>query len=229
MNCQKLRDKLKTAIDLREQGKLDNSRVLFEKIIEETEAILKKDGTKEAKYLYLEVMGEYVIQIRLEAQKKLMEALELGRSLLSFDKRNNINHPLSIRSVSNTLINLEKFEEAIPYLKKLIKLYRDSSAQAGDTRGHLARCLLRIGKLSEAKKAIDKSIEEIEKNSAKIDDTSAWFSHALMVKALVLNAESKKREALSFAKKALRIAEKGKKAFRIDQAKTLIEQLNQVD
>jgi tetratricopeptide (TPR) repeat protein len=209
---------IKEAVDTREKGNLEKSRELFESLLAEVEEQLKRDATKEIKFTYATVLGEYVIQLRLEASDTYGTALQLGKQLYEFDKENDLNNPLSIRSVSNTLLDLSAYEEAEEYLNKLLHLYKGNSAQEGDTMAHLAYCMLRTGRTEKAAELIEKALLLIEKNSAKKEKIESWYSNALMVKAMIKNAQGDGGKAVVFAEKALAVAEKGQVVKRIAQA-----------
>ena len=106
MNLKRIESRIKDAIDVREEGSLEKSRELFEKIISDLKRLLKTNSSQDLKYLYATAVGEYVIQYRLEARRLKEEALRLGKQLLNYDKKHKLDNPLSIRSVTNTLLNL---------------------------------------------------------------------------------------------------------------------------
>ncbi len=217
--------RIKQAIDTREKGELSKSRRLFESLLKDLEKQLKKDSTKKLKYIYATAMGEYVIQYRLEATRLYDKALELGKSLLKYDRQNKIGNPLSVRAVSNTLLDIRRFEESEEYLRQLIPIYKENSGRQGDIKAHLAYCLFRIGKVRGASKLIDEAIEDIEKNTAKEEYFSVWQPYALMVKALIYNSKEKFGEAMKYAKKASVIAKIDNRVFRIKQAQELVDLL----
>lgn len=223
MNHQIIRKRIKHAIATREKGKLNKSRRLFVAILKDLDKLLQKDSSKHLKSIYATAMGEYVIQYRLEAARLYDKALELGKNLLDFDRKNKIGNPLSIRAVSNTLLDKRRFEEAEAYLRQLVPIYKENSGRQGDIKAHLAYCLFRIGKVGEAAKLIDGAIKDIEKNTAKEEYFSIWQPHALMVKALIANANGKIDEALKIVRKALEIAKTDNRVYRIKQAQELID------
>lgn len=218
----KLKNKLNKAVVLREEGDLAKARKLFEILLKDAEKLLKKDPSKELKSFYVDLQGQYVIQHRLEAKRLQFNALELGKELLKYDKNNKINNPLSIRSVSNTLIDMRLYEQAVPYLKKLIKMYKGNKAKQGDTKSHLAYCLFRMGKIRRAEKLIDEAVKDIKDNMPTGKKTT-WYIAALMLKAMILNYYDKNKEAIALAKEACRIAEKEKLDTRIRQSKSLLD------
>ena len=224
MDLQILEERINEAIDVRERGELERSRPLFESIIRDIKKQLQDDSSWILKNIYATAMGQYVIQHRLEAGKLYERALDLGRELYEYDKSNNLRNPLSVRSVSNSLVNLGFFEQAEIYLQELIPFFENNSAQKGDTKAHLALCLLRQGKLNDAKKLIDESIGEIKENTAKKkkEFIATWLSHALLVKSLILNANSNYEGAMISAKEALEVAKKENRTFRIVQSEELI-------
>ena len=225
MNYLPLENRINEAIGVREKGNLRKSRFLFESILKDINKLLQKDPSKELKNIYATAMGEYVIQHRLEAGALYRNALELGEDLLKYDRENKLNNPLSIRAVSNTLLNLGAFEKAEEYLRQLLPLYEENSAQIGDTKAHISYCYFRTGRVNEASKLVDEAIEDIKENSAKKKYFSVWLSHALLVKSLILNSEKKVKEALEYAKESLKVAEKGGIKVRINQSKEVIDYL----
>ena len=225
MKHQIIQDKLSQAIKMRETDQLEKSRLLFEQLIKSTKKLLKTDHSNETKDLFVSVMGEYVIQHRLEAQLRFLKALELGKQLVKFDKKHKVNNSLSLRSVSNTLIDLGYFEKAIKPLKDLIKINQGNSTRVGDNKAHLAYCLLRTGKLNQATKFIDEATLDIEANTVNISHLPVYQSYVLMVKSLIFNAKGQPKEAIKHAKEALVIARKGNYYFRIKQAEMIIETL----
>jgi len=217
--------RLETAIELRETGQLTLSRREFESLIAELEPTLKNSTNKTDKFFYATLMGEYVIQHRLEGKALFNKALELGKQLLDYDEKNAISNPLSIRSVSNTLIDLGNYESAILYLTKLLPLYTENSALYGDTLAHIARCHYSSGNIKDAEEFIERAIKEIETNSANVQDTTAWFSHALLLKALILSRNNDKDTALQLANQALQVAQSKNKVMRIKQAQMIIDHI----
>lgn len=59
------------------------------------------------------------------------------------------------------------YEEAEPYFKKLIPLYKQNSGRQGDTKAHLAYIYLRTGRLKEAGELIKEAILDINKEHSK--------------------------------------------------------------
>ncbi len=225
MNLEKIESRIKDAIDTREEGNLEKSRELFEEIISDLKQILRANSPQDLKYLYVTAVGEYVIQYRLEARYLEEEALKLGKQLLNYDKKHKLDNPLSIRSVTNTLLNLGMYEEVEEYFDQLISLYKDNSGRQGDSKAHLAYIYLRTIRLEKAKVLIEDAVDAIKRNTAKEPYISVWLPHALMVKSLIFNAEGKIKDALKFAKEALEVAEKDNRVFRIKQAQQLINYL----
>ena len=225
MNIKRLENRIDEAINIREKGNLEKSRLLFESIIKDINKLLQKDSSKELKNIYATAMGEYVIQHRLEGGALYRKALKLGEDLLKYDRENKLNNPLSIRAVSNTLLNLGAFEKAEEYLRQLVPLYEGNSAQIGDTKAHISYCYFRTGRVNGANKLVDEAIEDIKENSAKKKYFSVWLSHALLVKSLILNSEKKVKEALEYAKESLKVAEKGRIKVRSNQSKDVIDYL----
>jgi len=225
MNLKKIESRIKDAIDTREEGNLEKSRELFEEIISDLKRTLRTNSPQDLKYLYVTAVGEYVIQYRLEARRLKKEALSLGKQLLNYDKKHKLDNPLSVRSVTNTLLNLGMYEEAEEYFDQLISLYKDNSGRQGDSKVHLTYIYLRTNRLKKAKVLIEDAIDAIKKNTAKEPYVSIWLPHALMVKSLIFNAEGKTKDALKFAKEALEVAEKNNRIFRVKQAQQLINYL----
>lgn len=215
--------RIKQAIDTREKGELSKSRRLFESLLKDIEKQLHKDSSKKLKYIYATAMGEYVIQYRLEARQLQHEALDLGRKLLEYDRKHKLNNPLSIRSVSNTLLNIGGYEEAEDYVKTIVRLYRNNSGRQGDSEAHLAYVYLRTSRIKEAEVLIGRAIDNIKRNTGDEPYISIWLSHALMVKSLIYNANGKLIEAIESAKEALKVAKTDNRVFRIKQAQELID------
>ena len=219
---QKLKIDLEKAISTRESGNLEKSRKLFEILLHKTEPQLKLENSKKNNYFYATLMGEYVIQYRLEASNLYSEALSLGRDLLKYDKENNIGNPLSIRSIANVLLNMGAFEMAEDYLRQMISFYPDNSAKRGDTKAHLAYTLFRIGRIEEASDLVEEAMIDIRRNDKEEKFVDVWLSHSLMVKSLILNSKNKYTEALKYAKKAVSFAKRSKSVFRIKQSEELL-------
>ena len=78
MNYRVLEERIKKAIDIREEGKLGKSRTFFESLILDIKKLLTKDPSPKLKNIYATAMGEYVIQHRLEARQLNHESLNLG-------------------------------------------------------------------------------------------------------------------------------------------------------
>lgn len=226
MSFYNLKKQINNAVELREKGNLNKSRLIFEFIIKDINKFLLKDSSKELKYIYATVMGEYVIQYRLEAEDLYRKALRLGEELLEYDKMNNIKNPLSIRAVSNILLSLGQYERAGEYLELLLPLYKGSLAQIGDTKAHISYCYFRNGRLDEAQRLINNAIRDIKKDMAKKQYVPTWLSHAFLVKSLILNSQGQIKEAIKYAKNSLEVAEKGKVKARVKQSKEIIEYLN---
>ena len=224
-----LEERIKKAIDIREEGKLKESRPLFESLILDIKKLLAKDSSQKLKNIYATAMGEYVIQYRLEARQLNHDALDLGRKLLEYDRRHKLDNPLSIRSVSNTLLNIGGYEEAEDYVKRIIKLYRNNSGRQGDSEAHLAYVYLRTNRIKEAEVLIGRAINNIKRNTGDEPYISIWLSHALMVKSLIYNAKGKPKEAIESAKEALKVAKKDNRVFRMKQAEELVNFLKKKD
>lgn len=90
---------------------------------------------------------------------------------------------------------------------------------------HLSMCLFRTGRIKEAGKLIDVAIEKISTGGKNEKYKNVPYSRALMFKALILNGQGKKIEALNLAREALQIAEKDNLPFRIMQARVLVNLL----
>ncbi len=226
MNLQSLKTQLKEAIDVRESGNLKSSRVLFEALVKEVKNNLGADSPKDFKDFYVTVMGEYVIQIRLEGGRKYVEAVKLGLEVYKFNKENNLKNIFGPRSVSHPLQNAGNFEEAEPYLRELIEMTVDNPYKQGEEMAHLSFCLLRTGRIDEAEQLIDRAIKRITENGKNEKYLNVPYSRALMFKALILNAKGKVKEALDIANEALSLAKKDNLPFRIIQAESLVRFLS---
>jgi len=224
MRYEILREKLNRAVKLREEGHLKESRKLFERSMKEIETLLKSDDSSEIKNLYANCWGGYVIQYRLEGKKSQFEALELGKKLLEYDKKHKLNHPLSTRSISNTLIDMRLYEQAVPHLEKLINLYKGNIELVGDTKVHLAYCLFRMGKFEEAENLVEDGLGKIKLGS-KTGKNNTHYIAGLMLKAMILNAKGENNNAVEIAKESHQISKQEKIATRISQTKILLDSL----
>ena len=208
-----LKVRLDQVIATRENGDLQGSKLGFNELLQQV---------NKSHELYPRLMAEYVIQLRLEAKQILDKALSIGQELLNAQEQKPKPHPLSIRSVSNTLIDLGNFEQAIPLLQKLTKLYADNSLRLGETQAHLSYAYLRVSKVIDAFPLIEQAIHNINLNSQHEDYVEVRESYAYIVKALIENAVGKKDQANTSANQALSIAQKGKASHRIIQAQSVI-------
>lgn len=202
--------KIGEAVKVRESGKLADSRKLFE-------LLLKNVDPNNPEYVRL--MGEYVIQLRLESKEMASEALKLGQELMT----KHPSEPAAIRALAHSLTDLGGFELAEPFFHKMINSYADNSLKKGEEQAHLAYVYLRIGKVASALELIDESIGNIEKNTANEDYVEIRESYAYFVKSLVERAVGKTVNAKQSAVKAMEIAKRGKAVFRINQARELIK------
>ena len=214
---------LKLAIATRESGNLVKSRASFEGIITKVKKLLKKDTSIALKDFYVTLMGEFVIQYRLEAGSGYLKALGLAKDLLAYDRTNGIGNPLSFRSVSNTLMNIGDFEGAEEYLKELVDVTQNDPYKQGDAMSHLSLCLFRTGRIQEGEVLVDRAIRQILESEITDEFIEIHYTHSLMVKALILNAKGKTQEALKLAREALFISKKNKLTFRIKQATNLLD------
>lgn len=224
---EKLLKKLKEIVEVREHGQTDISGQMFSDLLKEIEG-LKQSKDIEDQEAYIRIISEYVIQLRHEGNRSYMKALGVAQNLYAFNKSNNLKNPRAIRTVSNTLMNLEAYEVAFDYLKELIAVVpKEDSARLGDAMAHFARCNFRIGKVEEAEEILSEALENIDKNSGKSSslEIAAWKSHALVVKAIILNSKGELKEALSEAEKALEIAKKENVVPRIKEITEVINYL----
>jgi tetratricopeptide (TPR) repeat protein len=225
MELKKLKIQLAEAIDTRESGDLAASRKLFDKLVDQVKNFLSDTSSWEFKNFYVTVMGEYVIQMRLEGGRKYVEAIKLGLGIYEFNKVNNLKNILAPRSVSHPLQNAGNFEEAEPYLRELIEMTKDDPFRQGEEMAHLSLCLLRTGRIDEAEVLIDKAINQITENHTDYKYFNVPYSRALMYKALILNARDRHEEGLKIAEEALSLAKKDRLPFRIIQAEALVSLL----
>jgi len=225
MDLHKLQSELQEAIYIRENGDLQSSRILFDRLISKVKKSLGVESPKEFKNFYVTAMGEYVIQYRLEGGKKYGDALKVGLEVYEFNKKNNLKNLFGPRSVSHVFQNLDNFEEAEPYLRELISLTDNNPYRQGDEMAHLSLCLFRTGRVEEAEKLIDVAIKKISASGSDEKYKNVPYSRSLMFKALILNGQGKKVEALNLAREALQIAEKDNLPFRIMQARVLVNLL----
>ena len=225
MDQKTLKTKIDSATAARGKGDLKESRLMFEKLLKGFEQIPEEKRTKEFQFLYATAQAEYVIQHRLEAKELYSKALGLGKELLEYDKENKINNPLSLRSVSNTLVDLQSYEKAIHYLNKLIMLHKNNSASRGDTRAHLAYCLLRSGQVKKAETEMKVAKQEILENSTGEGYITIKHSYVLLVEALILNAKGYSSKALSRAHESFKVARSKSRVFRMKQAQEVMDYL----
>lgn len=226
MNLQNLESDLKKAIDVRESGNLSHSRILLESLVKETKKLVKDSSPRNLKNFYVTLMGEYVIQFRLEGKGKLAEALKLGQEVYKFNQDEGLKNFLGPRSVAHTLQDLGDFEGAEVFSRELIELVNGNPFRQGDEMAHLALGLLRMGRIKEAQELIEKSLKQISEYSRGERYSGVTYSAALMIKALILNAGGNSKEALNLVREALTIAKKDKLHFRIFQAEKLIKFLS---
>lgn len=226
MNLEDLKLELQKAIDVREGGDLKSSRKLFDDLVAKVKKLLAHNSSRDFKYFYVTLMGEYVIQYRLEGKRKLAEAFELGQDIYKFNQDEDLKNFLGPRSVAHTLQDLGDFEDAEVFSRELISIAKDNPFRQGDEMGHLALGLFRTGKIKEAKGMIEKALKQMSEYGKSERYPSVPYSSALIVKALILNAEKSFKDALGVAKEALALAKKDKLHFRIIQAEKLVEYLS---
>ena len=227
MNRNQLLQEVTQAVSLRESDNLAASKKLFITLTKRVSALARSPKTED-RNLYIKVIGEYVIQLRHEGAKAFQEALKLARSLYTYNRDYSLNNPFAIRGVSNTLMNLEGYEMAEKYLREILNLIPASdSAKKGDTLAHLSRCLFRQGKVDPASGLIDEAITLIDQNTENAPEMNlaVWKSHALMVKALLLNSRGDKTNAISLVKEAGVLSGKFNLVIRINQSRELLDYL----
>jgi tetratricopeptide (TPR) repeat protein len=210
-----------SAVIAREQGNLIKSAQLFSDLLPELEN-LKNSPDPSDQQTYVHIMGEIVIQYRHEGKAALTKALDLAQSLYLYAPRD----PNAIRGLSNTLMNLEAYELAEKYLREMLThIPETNSAWLGDTQAHLSRCLFRTNKLEQANSLIDSALTNISANTANVPvlNIAVWKSHALMVKALILNSQHHRNEAIVLAQKANDLVIKEKLKLRTEEAKQLLD------
>lgn len=208
-----LENQLRQIVAIRESGNLSKSRDMFEHLI--------KDIDK-SNPIYVKLMAEYVIQLRLEGKAITSNALKIGKELYL----EHPNDPSAIRSFSHTLSDLGGYELTVPMFRKMIELYPNNSLKKGEEQAHLAYTLLRSGHIDEAASLINESIKNIQQNTEGENYIEVRESYAYFVKSLIENAKGDKQLAKKSAERALEIAEKGKSTFRIAQAKELLTLFN---
>ena len=155
-------------------------------------------------------MGELLITRRHESKDILKITLDKALEVYEWAKDKHITGQYlayAIRGVSNTLMDQNRFEEAEPYLREMLtQMDPKDLSYIGDTETHLAKCLLRQGKLEAAKEIIPGALQKIDQNTADPMRIAVWKSHALLVKALVVHAEGDNQQAESILGEALSIA-----------------------
>jgi len=219
MNINQLKKKLDKAIYAREKGQLTESRILFECLVKLIKEKINGKPSKAVNFIYITIMAENIIQLRLEGQQKLRQALKLGQELLNYDKKYKINNPLSIRSVSNILADLGKYEMAKPFFKQMIQMYQNNSLRMGEAQAHLAYSFLRTGRAKEANNLITLALKNIKANTAEEKYQEVRESYALIVQSLIYKTMGKIKDGKKIAKQALVIAQAGHATHRIRQAK----------
>ncbi|MFH2019513.1 MAG: hypothetical protein ABII80_02790 [bacterium] len=211
MNDKEIGLKLEKAVQVRESGKLVESARLFTELVSQ---VRQTDGK-----VYLAVMAEYVIQLRLEGKEKIELAAELGEKLW----REFPSEPMAIRSYVHPMVDLGGFEGAEELLRQMCAFFPDNSLRQGEAQAHLANVLMRIGKIDEAKKLILISTENIRKNTSRESYVEQREAYALLVEALVLRMSGDVVQAKKFAEEALEVARRGKAVFRIKQAEEVLK------
>lgn len=206
-----IKQKLEKAVEVRETGRLEKSAMLFSNLLSEVE---KDDGD-----LYLLVMAEYIIQLRLEGKAKYEQAYRHGEKLW----KEYPNEPMAMRSFVHPIVDLGGFEIAEDVLRRLVELYPSNSLKKGEAQAHLVNTLMRIGKLEEASKLIKLAINNIRRNTSSESYIEVRESYALMVRALLLRTRGEMAEAKQSAYEALKIAEKGRAVFRVKQAEEVLK------
>lgn len=199
---------LEKAITLRETGKLDESHRLFLTIL---------NTVKSHDSQYVQLMAEYIIQLRLEAKNILEQALDMAKALYA----ENPHDSFAIRSVSNTLINLGGFEEAVPLLKDLCQLYTNNSLRLGEAQAHLSYAYLRTGKIRLANQLVKTAIHNIELNTAQENYVEVRSSFAYIVKSLIGVTLDNSLAASRDANVARKLANRSGSSHRIRQANEL--------
>lgn len=202
-------DRLNKAVDKRERGELDTSRVLFEELL---------NAVKENDPEYLELCAEYVIQVRLEAKLKYAQALKIGRQLLA----KYPNEPAAIRAVVHPLSDLAAYESTPELFMKMIKLHSNNSLKMGEEQAHLAFTFLRTNKADEAKDLIEEALINIRLNNQNVDYKEVRESYALMVKSLIQYDLGMKDQAKATAKEAHEVAKAGRAVLRVRQTEELL-------
>ena len=225
---EKLPLEIRSAVQRRERGDLKSARKIFENVLRKAEE-LKKSPDIDDQDAYIGIMGEWIIQLRHEGKRKLEEALDVAISVYEYNQKHQRDNPNALRGVSNTNIDLENYEIATGYLKETIALLPESdSARKGEAMSHLAKCLFRTGKVDNAEKVIEESLRLIDQNTAGMKPMfiAVWKSHALKVKALILNSEGRHKEAMLLAKRSLAFAQKFRLAIRTREAEEAIRSIN---
>ncbi len=91
--------------------------------------------------------------------------------------------------LGEALLELRKFQEAVPYLTKA----RDLSSKAGPVWGRLAEALMGAGRAAEAKEAIEKGLQ-----------ASPRSTDLIRLRVAVLSREGRNGDALVFLEKAVK-------------------------
>lgn len=200
---------LEEACKNRELGKLEEARRLFENLLAKTD----KD-----KALYPKLMGEYIIQLRLEIREKLEEALQIAREF----EKNSPQRLEGKRAVAHVQMELGQFEQAIERLEYMAMQFNENSLKKGEAQSHLAYAYLRTARVDEAEELIKQARLNIQRNTAKEAYTEVRESYALRIEALVAEQQGDKKGAREKVRQALDVAKQGNAVFRIKEAEELL-------
>jgi len=210
------------AVKLREAGQLTEALTLFFQIESQLPS-LQSSTNKSDWDQFVGLTGELFITYRHQSKDTLQKTLDKAQEVYKWAKTTGITGQYlsyAIRGISSALLDQNRYEEAEPYLKEMLaNMDSQNSAYVGDTEAHLAGCLLRQGKLEEAKKIITGALQKIDQNMANMDamPTAVWKSHALLVKALIVNSEGNKQQAIAILEEALTLAKSKNLSVRISE------------
>ena len=130
------------ALNLKSQGKLDESIAMYKEII-------KIDPTKSSRAWAYNEIGEILVR-----QGKWQQAINAGKSAIEYNEKAKVKHSMSNihYNMSSALKKLGRNEEASKYRHKAIEGYREDLAKTPDSikiMRHLGNALTEVGQFSE--------------------------------------------------------------------------------
>ena len=235
MGNTKLRENLikqtQEAAVLREEGKFDESQIMFDKILDEI-SVLRDSKDIEDNNTYVGIMGHWIVQTRNEGRSKLIEALHVAQAVYDYSKDKGLNNANAVSGVSNTLLNLEGYELAEKYLKEKMKYAKsDDPYKYAESIMHYARCLFRTGRVEEAEESLQKAVKITQEKESVLSDIekAPILSGLFFMKALIMNQKNKLPQAIENAEEALKIAKENDITIRMSQIGGFLDYLRSKD